>query len=726
MKSKKGLALILAASMLLSLTGCGTAAALSAQQSAEESEAETSLEDTAISLLTSGGHSDEAGKEETVYVVADANGQPQQVIVENWLKNAEGSDQLTDETNLTDIENTKGDEDYTQNADGTITWNAGGSDIYYQGKTDKSLPVDVHVTYELDGKEVTPEELAGASGHVVITFSYTNNTARQTVVDGKSCTIYQPYVMVSGLLLDNDNASNVTVTNGKTINDGDRTVVVGMAMPGLSESLGLADVADGKIEVPEDVTIEADVTDFSLLTTLTLASGDALKELGLDEVADLDDLESKIDELTDGSNKLVDGTAEFSDYMGQLSDAAGQLNDGATDVDTYMNALSDGLSTLQSAVTGLPDGANKLLAGTEALSAALKSGYTGADSSKYGVYEAVSAIADGANAISGAASGIMSGATTVSDVAGQIAAGAVSGDTSAEEKYGIYEAAGAVKAGLAEIVQSMGTKLTTANDALTQANAYSKQASDVLSQVLETGVNLTDGQKTALQGAMQAIGGSEQYVSGVQAQLGNVSLDLSTANAALDSIQTGAQSIQYAASLIAAGAVSGDTSSTDKYGLYEAAAAVKAGADSLNAAAKQVMSGINTMTNDQNLGAIISGLKDLTSQSGTLIGAVNTLTDGASSLSDGTGTLASGMTDANDAVKQLYESSIELKDGMAQLDSNGIQQIADLVNGDLESVFHRLQAVQDYADEQESFAGCPEGVESSVKFIYKTDEIKAD
>ena len=430
MKSKKGLALILAASMLLSLTSCGTAAALSAQQSAEESAAETSLEDTAISLLTSGGHSDEAGKEETVYVVADANGNPQQTIVENWLKNADGSDELTDKTNLTDIENTKGDEDYTENADGTITWNAGGSDIYYQGKTDKELPVDVHVTYELDGREVTPEELAGASGHVVITFSYTNNTARQTVVDGKSCTIYQPYVMVSGLLLDNDKASNVTVTNGKTVNDGDRTVVVGMAMPGLTESLGLADVADGKIDVPEDVTVEADVTDFSLLTTLTLASGDALKELGLDDVADLDDLESKIDELTDGSTKLVDGTSEFSDYMGQLSDAAGQLNDGATDVDTYMNALSDGLSTLQSAVTGLPDGASKLLAGTEALSAALKSGYTGSDSSKYGVYEAVSAIADGTSAISNAASGIMNGASTVSDTAGQIAAGAVSGDTS--------------------------------------------------------------------------------------------------------------------------------------------------------------------------------------------------------------------------------------------------------------------------------------------------------
>lgn len=717
MKSKKIPALLLAAGMLMSLAGCGAAAEPSAEPSAEDS-----LEDTAISLLTSGGHSDTAGKEETVYVVADAAGTPKQIIVENWLKNPDGSDRLTDRTELTDVENTKGDEDYTKNTDGTITWNANGSDIYYQGRTDKALPVDVNVRYALDGKEVAPEALAGASGHVAITFRYTNNTARQTVIDGKTCTIYQPYVMVSGLLLDNDKASNVTVTNGKTVNDGDRTVVVGMAMPGLNESLGLADVADGKIEFPEEVTIEADVTDFSLLTTLTLASGDALGQLGLDDIGDLDDMEGKIGELTDGAGKLVDGTAEFSDYMGQLSDAADELNGGAAEVDTYMNALSDGLNTLQSAVTDLPDGAAKLLAGTEALSGALKSGYTGEDASKYGVYEAVGAIAEGAASISEAASGIMEGASTISGAAGQIAAGAVSGDMSDTANYGIYEAAAAVKTGLTDAAQQLGENLSAAGSALGQANACSQQALDVLSGVLAA-ENLTAEQQAAITGAMQAVGGSQQYVSAVQSQLGQ-SLDLSSAFAALDSIQTGAQTIQYAASEIAVGAVSGDTSDPENYGIYEAAAAVKAGADELNAAARKVMAGVDTMTNEENLGAIIAGLEELNRQSGTLIGAVDTLRSGANSLREGTGALSTGVNEADSAVKKLFESSLELKDGMAQLDSDGIRQIADLVQGELETVFHRLQAVQSYAEEQESFAGSPDGVESSVKFIYKTDTIK--
>ena len=718
MKSKKIPALLLAAGMLMSLAGCGAAAESSADPSAEDS-----LENTAISLLTSGGHSDTAGKEETVYVVADAAGKPKQIIVENWLKNPDGSDRLTDRTELTDVENTKGDEDYTKNADGTITWNANGSDIYYQGRTDKALPVDVNVCYMLDGKAVTPEALAGASGHVAITFRYTNNTARKTVIDGKTCTIYQPYVMVSGLLLNNDKASNVTVTNGKTVNDGDRTAVVGMAMPGLNESLGLTDVADGKIEFPEEVTIEADVTDFSLLTTVTLASGDALGQLGLDDIADLDDMEEKIGAMTDGAGKLVDGTAEFSDYMGQLSGAADELNGGAAEVDTYMNALSAGLSTLQSAVTDLPDGAAKLLAGTEALRSALKSGYTGEDASQYGVYEAVSAIAEGAASISEAASGIMDGASTISDAAGQIAAGAVSGDMSSPDNYGIYEAAEAVKSGLTDAAQQLGENLSAAGDALTQANAYSQQAMDVLSGVLAAGENLTPEQQAAITGAMQAVGGSRQYVSGVQSALGGT-LDLSSAFAALNSIQTGAQTIQYAANEIAAGAVSGDTSDPENYGIYEAAAAVKTGADKLNAAARQVMAGIDTMTNEENLGAIIDGLEELNRQSGTLLGAVDTLRSGANSLREGTGALSAGMSEADSAVKKLFESSLELKNGMAQLDSDGIQQLAELVRGDLESVFHRLQAVQDYAAEQESFAGGPDGVESSVKFIYKTDSIE--
>jgi putative membrane protein len=726
--NQKWIALTLALCLLFSLPGCSAAAANSSAQSGSESDSSAveALEDTAVSLLTSGGHSSESGKEETVYVIADANGAAQDIIVENWVKNGAGSDTLTDRSTLSDIENTKGDEEFTRNADGTLTWAANGSDIYYEGHSDQALPVDVSVAYELDGQSVTAEALSGASGHVTITFSYDNHTAKQTEIDGEVRTIYQPYAMVSGLLLDGDCASNVTVTNGKVINDGDRYIVVGMAMPGLAESLDLDNFTLGDesldLDIPEEVVVEADVTDFSLLTTLTVASGNALAELGLDDLGDLEDLKSQVAELTDGSGKLVDGTAEFSDYMGQLNTAAGTLQDGASTVDTYMNTLSGGLDTLRSAVADLPSGAGQLLAGTQALQQALKSGYTGTDSSQYGVYEALAAIAAGADQLSAAAGSIMTGADTVAAAADQIALGASSGSADPSQ-YGIYEAAAAVEAGLTAAQSQLAQGLASACANLDTANGYSQSALEVL-QSLAASENLTDEQRAALTGAMQAVGASQQYVGGVSAALSGTSLDFSSATAALEGIQSGAQAIAAGAQAISAGVKSGHMESQDQYGIYEAAYAVQAGANQLGAAARQLMSAVDTMTNDENLGALISGLEQLTGQSGQLISAVDTLSSGASSLAEGTGTLSGGTGELSAAVAELFANSITLKDGMSELDSEGIQEIADLVNEDLEGLLHRIQAVQDYAEEEESFSGTADGVACTTRYIYKTAEIK--
>ena len=444
MKQKKALAIILSLSMALSLSACVSASGSVTTESSEStiSESESKIADTALSLIDSKGHSDEAGKEETVYIISDADGNPEQTIVSAWLKNSDGSDKLADKSNLTDIENTKGDEDYTTGSGDSITWNADGNDIYYRGNSTKDTPISVSIKYELDGKAVDANSLAGADGHLKITFSYKNNTGKQETVNGEKVTIYKPYIVLSGLMLENDNASNIEVTNGQVVNDGDKSIVVGMAMPGLSESLGIKDLLDSisdsaDIDIPEDVTIEADVTDFSLLTTLTIATDDALDQLGLSDIDDTQELQDKIDELTDGSSKLVDGTNEFSDYMGQLNDSTGQLKDGANSISSNMGTLSSGLSTLQESVQALPDGTAKLLAGANALKTALKSGYTGSDISKYGVYEAVNAIAQGASSLSNGAQKIMSGAETAASAADGIAAGAKSG-ASTVENYGIY------------------------------------------------------------------------------------------------------------------------------------------------------------------------------------------------------------------------------------------------------------------------------------------------
>ena len=155
------------------------------------------------------GNTDQSGKDETVYVITDASGSRQEVIVSDWLKNTNGSMKITDESLLKDIENVAGNESFTQNNDGTITWNAEGKDIYYQGTTDKELPVEVNISYKLDGKDITAEELAGKKGHVVIHFDYINNTEDTVTVNGKEETVKVPFAMITGVQINQDKFSDI-------------------------------------------------------------------------------------------------------------------------------------------------------------------------------------------------------------------------------------------------------------------------------------------------------------------------------------------------------------------------------------------------------------------------------------------------------------------------------------------------------------------------------------
>ena len=234
--------------------------------------------------VTTAVHSASGGqnsKEETVYVLANADGSVQKIIVSDWLKNPAGANSINDISELDGIENVKGDEAYTMNPNNMRVWDAKGNDIYYQGTTQKALPVDVSISYQLDGKPISAEDLAGKSGRVTIRFSYQNNQKETIEIDGKKETVYVPFVMLTGAVLDNDVFSNVQISNGKLLSDGDRSVVMGFAMPGLQESLNLD---KRKLEIPDYVELTADVKDFRLDTTLTVASNDIFNHLDLEDL----------------------------------------------------------------------------------------------------------------------------------------------------------------------------------------------------------------------------------------------------------------------------------------------------------------------------------------------------------------------------------------------------------------------------------------------------------
>lgn len=690
---------------LTTLTGCGSSTGASSSEGADGSATAADPVTTAAEQLLK--HSDTAGKEETVYVIADANGKANKVIVSEWLKNQKGSDTLKDQSNLKDVKNVKGDQDFTKGSGDELTWNAKGSDIYYQGTSDKQLPVDVTVTYKLNGKTVSAKELDGASGKLTMEFTYKNNTGKTKKVNGKNVTIYQPFLMVSGLLVDNDKMSNVEVTNGKVINSGDKTVVVGMALPGLEESLGLADLtdSDGKkidIDVPQKVTIKADVSDFSLLTTVTMASNSALEELNLDDVDSVDDLKDSLKKLGDSSKELVDGTKKLEDGVGELNDKSGDLADGvdqvnqgakdldkgAKDLNNGAKDLDDGTNELATQVKDLPSSAQQLLDGAKSIKSALGN----ADSETQTIYTGAAAIEEGAQQMSDNLKN-------------------TNGKSIYEAAAGIQEGAAKVTSGADQLSDGLNTAAANLDESIKLLNAAVGQLEDLQKTTEDTRTLQTYG------ALIKEIKGSIQYQQGVKQAL------TSTLQSGITSIKGGATLIDTYAGKIADGSVK----------LVEGAAKLEAGA-------KAIQSGVDTMisgNNGQNLNAMIAGLSMLSQQSGKLVAGTQKLADGSGkllagtdTLTEGTGKLASGTGELSDGtdklisgIGELLDGSKDLAEGMAKFDEEGIQKLTSLTDGDLGDIVDRLEAVQDYAEEYKSYGGCPAGLECSTKFIYKTDSI---
>lgn len=303
----------------------------------------------------SGESSSDAGKEETVYIFTDADGNPEKTVVSNWLKNPDGSKTLKDSSDLSDIKNVEGDETYTQSGN-QLTWQADGSDIYYQGTTSKQAPVSVKLSYQLDGKDISSDDLAGKSGHVKIRFDYENNATKTVTVGGKREEVKVPFAMVSGIILPVDNFKNVTVTNGRVLSEGKSNIVVGMAFPGLKESLNMDSASFknniGDYNIPEYVEIEADATDFSLGMTLTVASTDIISKLkdAEDGKVDTSGITDSINELTDASSQLVDGVQQLKDGTSKLRNGTNDLANGGGKLKDGAGELAGGLNTFDASL----------------------------------------------------------------------------------------------------------------------------------------------------------------------------------------------------------------------------------------------------------------------------------------------------------------------------------------------------------------------------------------
>lgn len=330
----------------------------------------------------------DADKDESVYLISDANGNVNKTIVVDHLKNKDKKDTLEDASNLSDIENVKGKEKFTQSGD-KLTWQAGGKDIYYQGTATEEPPVTQKVTYYLDGKEISPEDLAGKSGKVKIRFDYKNTTSYTETVNGEKQTVSVPFAAITGLVL-GDGFENIEVTNGKAEVSDSSSVVLGYALPGLKDSLGIKDKdLDGDVNIPEYMEMTADVKNFSMPAAMTFVvnASDYVSTDGID-TSDLDDmindLKDASTQLQDGSKTLAEGTDTLSDglstlqsKLGTFASGVGTLQSGLKTYTDGVSTLSGGLNTLGNSTGALVSGADKLNSGAGQLasgSATLKDG----------------------------------------------------------------------------------------------------------------------------------------------------------------------------------------------------------------------------------------------------------------------------------------------------------------------------------------------------------------
>ena len=297
-------------------------------------------------------------KSETVYAVMNGDGSIKSTTVSEHLYSASGLANVTDKTTLTDIQNTESDAEFTQNGE-ELVWNTNDTDVYYKGNTDKALPIDVKVTYALDGQEAALEDIIGKSGHLTVTVNLKNNETGTVNVNGKDRTIVTPLITAVGVILGGD-ASNVTAEHGMIESAAKSSVAAFVTLPGVKDSLSglLPDEVDSIEDYLQDtVTVEADVEDFTCPQVM-VACATSTAALGTSNVFDL----SSINDLTDGINQL-------NDAMSQLMDGASQLVDGTSQLASGVLALLDGANTLNNGAAALDDGLGQLTNGLDTLSA---------------------------------------------------------------------------------------------------------------------------------------------------------------------------------------------------------------------------------------------------------------------------------------------------------------------------------------------------------------------
>lgn len=624
-------------------------------------------------VLAADAKEDKVDKSETVYVKAKADGTVKETKVNDLLDISGKEEEIEDYSTLTDIKNKEGDEEYTQSNDGTVLWENHGENISYEGKSDKELPVDVKVSYYLNGKKMKPKDMVGKSGKVKIRFDYENKTSETVQVDGKDIDVKVPFMALSALTLPADTFSNIQVSNGKNMADKSDNIVVGVAFPGLSDSLKLGDYEETKdVEIPDYVEVTADVENFELEYTATIITTPGLDDADTDKLDDVNDLVDGVDSLTDASSALKEGAMQMSEGLETFQSYLSEYQNGVTSLSEGMQALTSGLKELDTRKSDLSEGAAKLQQALTLLNDSIANMQIPEDMSK--AQSAAEVLKSDADAL----------------------------ETQLKTLQGKLETAG-------QSVTSADSSLDAAieqaeDDAEEQASAKaSEQMKENVAEALDSVSDISEEQKNQIKNALQDI---EIDGIDVQKDFTDTKQQLAQASKSLNDASEISKEVTINAvkATIEDMQAQIDVLQNDYSGISYMGTGLKQIAGALNAASEGSLALAKGMD--------VYGL------------GVNQAYQGAVQLGNGISALNTAGTQLFTGYSALVQGGSALSSGIDTFDKEGIQKLADLAGDDLVNTMNRFKAVKEADGRYTNYSGIKEGQKGEVKFIIETKELK--
>lgn len=512
-------------------------------------------------------------KDETVYSKTDANGNAYSTIVSDHITNENQDKMINDISDLLNIKNVNGNEEFSQDGN-NLVWNADGSDIYYQGKSQKDLPIECNIKYELDGKEITAQELAGKSGKVKITIEYKNKDAHTVNINGRNETLYTPFVVVCGTILDNEHHRNIEITNGKVIDDGSKTTVLGISLPGMQESLN---IKKDKLDIPDTIEIIMDSTDFELSNIVTYVTPKIIEEDDLDIFNKLDGIYSQVNtlqssskQIEDGANNLKTGVDTYKEKSQEFNSAMTQIAQGTGTINSNYNKIDEGINTLNAGSKNLKNGAEQLNSGINQLSSSVSN-----------LPQGIEALYQGSANLNAGITGVASGVNTLKE---NLTKTTTTSITELTKNNAVLQ----------KTIEALGEEQPELVATLKAQKAENEQIIKALTPTEETNAKMQ-----SLSNGLNAVTAGSQSL---KENLGNLNTAVGQLPEAINKITAGSNALE------------------------EGTKTLQTGASNLNNGSKALKNGINSL--DTNTQKLAEANNQLTEGTTTISDGVTTLTEG--------------------------------------------------------------------------------------------------